>query len=274
MSTQEAYLNLDGLVFYNSKIQNVLKEKVDSVAVPTKTSDLTNDSGFITVNDVPEGVSASNTTPKMDGVAKVGTETAFARGDHTHPTDTTRLSTTGDSSSTTVSFNVATSREDLGSGDTLATIIGKTQKVFNDLGTLAFNDTVDRSSLDSSTKASLSKADSALQSYTETDPTVPAWAKTPNKPTYTASEVGAISSLQADTFAKKSDITTVYSYKGSVATVDALPTSNNNVGDVIKVTDTGVSYAWDGTSWDDFGSDLTIRAITNTEIDAIFTTTD
>lgn len=32
-----------------------------------------------------------------------------------------------------------------------------------------------------------------IKSYTETDPTVPAWAKTPNKPTYTADEVGAAS---------------------------------------------------------------------------------
>lgn len=30
--------------------------------------------------------------------------------------------------------------------------------------------------------------------YTETDPTVPAWAKEPTKPTYTASEVGAVKS--------------------------------------------------------------------------------
>ena len=36
------------------------------------------------------------------------------------------------------------------------------------------------------------KVDSALQSYTETDPTVPAWAKAEKKPTYTASEVGAL----------------------------------------------------------------------------------
>lgn len=35
-----------------------------------------------------------------------------------------------------------------------------------------------------------------INSYTETDPTVPAWAKQTNKPTYTASEVGA---LPADT---------------------------------------------------------------------------
>jgi hypothetical protein len=34
------------------------------------------------------------------------------------------------------------------------------------------------------------KVDSALQSFTETDPTVPAWAKAANKPTYTAAEVG------------------------------------------------------------------------------------
>ena len=29
----------------------------------------------------------------------------------------------------------------------------------------------------------------------ETDPTVPSWAKQPNKPTYTASEVGALSEI-------------------------------------------------------------------------------
>ena len=42
------------------------------------------------------------------------------------------------------------------------------------------------------TNAYKSKVDSALQSYTETDPTVPAWAKAEKKPTYTASEVGAV----------------------------------------------------------------------------------
>ena len=35
------------------------------------------------------------------------------------------------------------------------------------------------------------KATTALQSFTETDPTVHTWAKAPSKPTYTASEVGA-----------------------------------------------------------------------------------
>ncbi len=44
--------------------------------------------------------------------------------------------------------------------------------------------------LGESVKASLSRADSALQSFTETDPTVPAWAKQVNKPAYTKSEIG------------------------------------------------------------------------------------
>lgn len=65
--------------------------KIVNIAVPTATSDITNDSGFITIDDVPEGAAASTTTPKMNGTAAVGTETAFARGDHVHPSDTTKV---------------------------------------------------------------------------------------------------------------------------------------------------------------------------------------
>ena len=65
-------------------------------SIPSKTSDLTNDSGFITSADVPEGAAASNTTPLMDGTASVGSETAFARGDHRHPTDTSRQAVISD----------------------------------------------------------------------------------------------------------------------------------------------------------------------------------
>lgn len=44
------------------------------------------------------------------------------------------------------------------------------------------------SDMSSSVQLSLSKADTALQS--ESDPTVPSWAKQPSKPTYTPSEIG------------------------------------------------------------------------------------
>lgn len=62
----------------------------NNVAIPSKTSDLTNDSGFITTGDIPEGAAASTTTPLMDGTAATGSELAFARGDHRHPSDTNK----------------------------------------------------------------------------------------------------------------------------------------------------------------------------------------
>ena len=49
---------------------------------------------------------------------------------------------------------------------------------------------IPKSDLASAVQTSLGKADSALQSYTETDPTVPSWAKQSSKPSYTKSEVG------------------------------------------------------------------------------------
>lgn len=64
--------------------------KIANISVPTNTSDLTNDSGFITAADVPDGATASSSTPLMDGTAAVGTSTAFARGDHVHPSDSSK----------------------------------------------------------------------------------------------------------------------------------------------------------------------------------------
>lgn len=65
-------------------------EILNKPTIPSKTSDLQNDSGFITSTDIPEGAAASTTVPKMAGVAAVGTEMAFARGDHVHPSDTSK----------------------------------------------------------------------------------------------------------------------------------------------------------------------------------------
>ena len=51
---------------------------------------------------------------------------------------------------------------------------------------------IPKTDLESAVQTSLGKADTALQSFTESDPTVPSWAKQSTKPTYTASEVGAL----------------------------------------------------------------------------------
>lgn len=45
-------------------------------------------------------------------------------------------------------------------------------------------------------------------------------------------------------------VAAVYKYKGSVANYAALPSSNQVVGDVYNVEDTGDNYAWTGTDWD------------------------
>lgn len=100
------FIGQTGLIYLWSKIkawvaQYVIITEADNVktltvgntsaTLVTKTSQLTNDSNYITISDVPEGAVASTSTPLMDGTAAVGTETAFARGDHRHPTDTTRV---------------------------------------------------------------------------------------------------------------------------------------------------------------------------------------
>lgn len=73
----------------------------------------------------------------------------------------------------------------------------------------------------------------------------------------------------ASTYALKTDITGMYKYKGSVATVSALPSTGNTTGDVYNVESSGMNYAWDGSKWDALGEIFTITAVTNAEIDTI-----
>lgn len=268
------FLDQAGLGYLWAKITDAISTStsVTEKKIPSKVSQLENDAKYITLAEVPDGVAASTTVPKVDsGSGSVGTEAAFARGDHVHPTDTTRLATNGDASSVTVTFTAPNKRETIVSGESFNTIAGKILKYMNDFGTCAFKSMILKEDLAPSIKASLEKADTALQSYSETDPTVPAWAKTPTKPTYTAAEVGALSLDDANNnFAKKSDISTVYKWKGSKDTYDRLPTEGNSVGDIWNVKDTNMNYGWteDGT-WDPLGSPVEISSITNEAIDSI-----
>ena len=268
------FLDQAGLGYLWAKITDAISTSASATEkkIPSKVSQLENDKNYITLADVPDGVAASNTVPKVDsGSGSVGTESTFARGDHVHPTDTTRLATNGDASSVTVTFTASNKRETIVSGESFNTIAGKILKYMNDFGTCAFKSMILKEDLAPSVKTSLEKADTALQSYTETDPTVPAWAKTPTKPTYTAAEVGALSIDDANNnFAKKSDISTVYRWKGSKDTYDQLPTEGNTVGDIWNVKDTNMNYGWteDGT-WDPLGSPVEISPITNEAIDSI-----
>ena len=71
--------------------------------------------------------------------------------------------------------------------------------------------------------------------------------------------------------------TSVYRYKGTVATKSALPNNAEN-GDVYDVQSNGVNYAWNGSSWDALGGEFDatafwqkteLTAMTVSEINAI-----
>lgn len=272
-----SFLDYEGLDYLWGKILSAISGQANTTEakIPTKTSQLTNDSGFITQDQVPPGATASTTTPKADsGSGLIGEETAFARGDHVHPTDTTRLSTNGNASNVTVDFSASAAREKIVSGESFSAIAGKVLKYMNDFGSMAYKSTVAKTDLAIDVQTSLGKADTALQSFTESDPTVPAWAKESTKPTYTAAEVGALSLTDAqNNYAKKSDIANVYKWKGSKASYSDLPTSGNDIGDVWNVETDDQNYGWTGTAWDPLGSVVEISAISNDDIDDIINST-
>lgn len=95
----------------------------DSTVIPTKTSDLINDSGFITSSDVPD---ASSTTPLMDGTASTGSESAYARGDHVHPSDTSKQDVLTAGSNISISGNTISATDTTYSAGTDLTLSGTT----------------------------------------------------------------------------------------------------------------------------------------------------
>ena len=76
-------VNVIESVKVNGTAKAVVNKAVD-IAVPTKTSDITNDSDFVSHADL------SNANPVTDGIASPGISQNFARADHIHPTDTSR----------------------------------------------------------------------------------------------------------------------------------------------------------------------------------------
>lgn len=53
-----------------------------------------------------------------------------------------------------------------------------------------------------------------------------------------------------------SKISSVYKYKGSVASYEDLPSEDLTIGDVYNVETDGSNYAWDGVTWDKLGGDV------------------
>lgn len=77
--------------------------------------------------------------------------------------------------------------------------------------------------------------------------------------------------LNLSAYAKKTDLASVLDWKGTVATVSALPTKESGAkkGDVYHVTEKSAEYAFDGTVWQELGSEIDLSGYYDKdEIDA------
>lgn len=83
----------------NKIIKAELDKKAERDVVNTTTNGLMSVDDKKKLDGIAAGAtanSASATTPKAAGTASVGSETAYARGDHVHPSDTAKVSKSGD----------------------------------------------------------------------------------------------------------------------------------------------------------------------------------
>lgn len=89
-------------------------------------------------------------------------------------------------------------------------------------------------------------------------------ANIPTKTSQLTNDSGFLTQHQSlDAYAKKTDITAVYKYKGSKTSVAELPTTGNTVGDVWDVAD-GMNYAWNGSAWDALGTSVDLSGYATT----------
>jgi hypothetical protein len=204
-------------------------------AIPTKVSQLTNDSKFATETYVNEKVaglvnSAPETLNTLD-------ELAAALGDNA---------------------NFAT---------TITTELGKKANS-SELGALAKKNTVEKTDLASSVQTSLNKADSALQSYTETDPTVPAWAKAATKPSYTASEVGLGNVDNVKQYSSENPPVIYQSGAPADTSVVWVDPDDDSVEDVEDLIDIAIARAKESGEFDGApGTSVTIESINESSED-------
>lgn len=127
----------------------------------------------------------------------------------------------------------------------------------------------------------------SVENYTETDPTVPAWAKAANKPTYTASEVGALSEDSLPTaintalaqakasgeFNGKDGVSATHSWNGTTLTItSASGTSSANLkgekgdkGDPGEKGDKGDTGATGANGKD--GTSVTVKSVSESTAD-------
>ena len=215
-------------------IDVTITNKIANIEIPINTSELFNDSGFITTSDIPQGAAASTTVPKMNGTATTGMELAFARGDHVHPVDTSRASAND--------VNALSGRV-----DSLETAIGTGGSVDDKITAAVQN-------LDSFI---IEAPNQAISAITIADGKITESSKivVPTNTNQLINGAGYQTASDVNS-AISSALSSAMVYKGTKAEISDLPSSGNKAGDLWHVTADGGEYAWSGTSWEELGSVL------------------
>lgn len=116
------------------------------------------------------------------------------------------------------------------------------------------NGGIPKTDLDSNVQASLNKADTAIQDISGKADKATTLSGYGITNAYTKAEVDA-------------KLSSVYRYKGTVATYQDLPSTGLTSGDVYNVEADGNNYAWTGTVWDKLGGDIDLSGY-QTKIDS------
>lgn len=152
----------------------------DTTSIPSKTSDLTNDSGFIT--------GYTETDPTVPSWAKASTKPSYTASEVGALPSTTAIPSKTSDLTNDSGFITGYTETDP-TVPAWAKAASKPTYTAAEVGALP-----DTTAIPSKT-SDLTNDSGFITGYTETDPTVPSWAKASTKPTYTAAEVGAQATL-------------------------------------------------------------------------------
>lgn len=209
-------------------------------SIPKKTSELNNDSGFITTSDIPEGAAATTTQPLMDGDGKVGTEKAFARGDHQHPHDTSKQDViedlddirSGASKGATAYQKPSTGIPSTDMAQAVQTSLGKADTAYQKPST-----GIPSSDMAQAVKTSLGKADTAYQKPTAGIPE----SDLSDEVQSSLGDVSGKADKSEMSVTTSGDKTTVTLKSGTSATVI---NKHQSLDGCVKVEDKGVAGGW------------------------------
>ena len=239
------YLNSTGLSYYHSRIVTLFAKQTDFNALDAKVDGIISEGGEPNVID----------EVKVNGTALV--PDAQKAVDVTVPTSTSDLTNDGDGTS-----NFATEAY-------VGTHGGKIDSISVN-GTAQTIDANKNVNITVPTKVSDIANDSGFQTASDVSGAISTALANGSDPYQTESDVNdAISAA----------VSSAYTYKGSVATQSALPSSGQKTGDVYDVQDTGMNYAWNGSAWDALGTYVDVSlywakseltAITTAQVDALF----